>query len=477
MSDAIIIGSGPNGLAAAIVLARAGLSVTVYEAASQIGGGTRSQELTLPGFMHDVFSSVHPLGLASPFFRELPLADHGLEWVHPELPVAHPFDDGTAAFLARSVDETDAGLGEGGAWRRLMSPLVNQWDALLDAVLGPPRWPRNPVVMGRFGMRALLPSNVLARIAFSRVKTRDMFSGLAAHSTLPLESPASAAFGMLLGACGHAVGWPFPRGGAQRIAEALASYLHSLGGKIETGVRVNSLAELPPARAILCDITPRQLLKIGGNGLPDGYRRKLEHYRYGCAAFKVDWALDAPIPWTAETCCHAGTLHLGGSMEEIAVSERAAWDGRHAERPFVLLAQHSLFDPTRAPAGKHTAWGYCHLPNGSSVNMLDRIETQIERFAPGFRECILGRSVLSPAALEERNSNLVGGDINGGAPSLPQLFFRPTAQMYRTPVKGLYLCSSSTPPGGGVHGMCGYWAAKWALQDMGAVRPQRKTQS
>jgi phytoene dehydrogenase-like protein len=323
--------------------------------------------------------------------------------------------------------------------------------------------------MARFGMRALLPASILARIAFSYPASRSLFAGLAAHSTLPLESAASAAFGMLLGACGHAVGWPFPRGGAQRIADALASYLRGLGGKIETGVSIHSLDELPPARAILCEITPKQLLKIGGRRLPGWYRRKLERFRYGVGAFKLDWALDAPIPWAAESCRRAGTLHLGGSLEEIARSERAAWNGQHAEQPFVLLAQHTVFDATRAPAGKHTAWAYCHVPNGSAVNFVDRIEAQIERFAPGFRERILGRSVLSPSALERHNPNIIGGDINGGAPNLPQLFLRPTAQMYRTPVKGLYLCSSSTPPGGGIHGMCGYWAAQWALEDMGVV--------
>jgi phytoene dehydrogenase-like protein len=467
MSDAIVIGSGPNGLAAAIELARAGLSVTVYEAASRIGGGTRSEPLTLPGFVHDVCSSIHPFCAGSPFFAGLPLAQHGLEWVHPEIPLAHPFDDGSAARLERSADATDAALGEGGSWRRLMEPLVRHWDDLLEAVLGPLHWPRNPLVMARFGIRALLPASILAKVAFSRAQSRALFAGLAAHSTLPLESPAGAAFGMMLAASGHAVGWPFPRGGAQRITDALASYLRSLGGKIETGARVNSLEDLPPARAILCEITPRQLLKLGGKRLPHWYRRKLERFRYGSAAFKVDWALDAPIPWSAEACRRAGTLHLGGSLEEIAVCERAAWHGHYVGQPFVLLAQHTVFDPTRAPAGKHTAWGYCHVPNGSNVNMLERIEAQIERFAPGFRERILARSVLSPGALEEHNPNLVGGDFNGGAPHLPQLFLRPTAQMYRTPVKGLYLCSSSTPPGGGVHGMCGYWAARWALRDLG----------
>jgi len=474
MSDAIVIGSGPNGLAAAIVLARAGLSVTVYEAATKIGGGARSEQLTLPGFIHDVCSAIHPLALASPFLRQLPLGEHGLEWVHPEISLAHPFDDGTAAALERSVDATDAALGENGAWRRLMDPLVQHWDDLLDAVLGPPRWPHDPMTMARFGMRALLPASVLARIAFFREKTRGLFAGLASHSTLPLESPAAAAFGMMLGACGHVVGWPFPRGGAQRISDALASYLRSLGGKIETGTPVHSLDELPHACTILCDVTPKQLLRIGGKRLPESYRRALQRFRYGPGAFKVDWALDAPIPWRSEACRRAGTLHLGGSMEEIAASERAAWNGRHAERPFVLCAQHTVLDCTRAPAGKHTAWGYCHVPNASTVNMLHRIEAQIERFAPGFRERILARSVMPPAALEEHNPNLVGGDINGGAPHLPQLFLRPTARLYRTPVKGLFLCSSSTPPGGGVHGMCGYWAARWALEDLGMRDPSRR---
>jgi phytoene dehydrogenase-like protein len=424
-------------------------------------------QLTLPGFVHDICSAVHPLAVGSPLFRELPLDQHGLEWVHPELPVAHPFDDGTAAGVERSVDTTDAALGENGSWRRLMRPLVENRDGLADAVLGPPHWPRNPLALGRFGMRALLPATVLARTALSRDKTRALFAGLAAHSTLPLESPVSAAFGMLLGACAHAVGWPFPRGGARSISDALASYLRRLGGKIETSMRINSLDELPPARVVLCDITPRQLLRIAGKRLPDGYRRKLERDRYGCGAFKVDWALDGPIPWTSESCRRAGTIHLGGSMEEIAASERAAWNGPPSERPFVLLAQHTLFDPTRAPAGKHTAWAYCHVPNASGVDMESRIEAQIERFAPGFRERILARSVLPPSALEQLNPNLVGGDFNGGAPPLAPLFLRPTARMYRTPVKGLYECSSSTPPGGGVHGMCGYWAARWALEDMG----------
>ncbi len=465
LADAIVIGAGPNGLAAAIVLARAGLSVTVYEAAASAGGGARSAEVTLPGFVHDIYSGIHPLAIASPFFRTLPLEEHGLEWVQPDSPLAHPFDDGRAAALERGVDQTDAALGEAGRWRRLMAPLVNGWDKLLEDVLAPPHWPRHPIMLARFGARAIFPAASLAR-TFARETTRSLFAGLAAHSFLPLESPVSAAFGMLLGASGHAVGWPFPRGGAQKLSDALASCLRAWGGVIQTGVRVDSLDELPAATVTLCDVTPRQLLRIAGARLPDWYRRKLRRFRYGPGAFKVDWALAAPIPWTAEPCRRAGTLHLGGTLSEIAESERAPWRGEHAEKPFVLLAQHSLFDPTRAPAGKHTAWGYCHVPNGSNFDMLPRIEAQVERFAPGFRERILARSVRGPVELERENANLVGGDINGGAAILAQLLVRPTAQFYRTPKKGLYLCSSSTPPGGGVHGMCGYWAARWALRDL-----------
>ncbi len=466
-TDAVVIGAGPNGLSAAIVLASAGLSVCIYEANAAVGGGLRSQELTLPGFIHDTCSSVYPMGAASPFFRLLPLSEHGLQWIHPPTPLAHPFDDGTAATLERGIDQTDAALGESGRWRRLMQPLVENWGALLEDILGPPHWPRDPLVLARFGLRALLPATVLSRLAFAGEKTRALFAGLAAHSSLPLQRPAAAAFALLLAGAGHAVGWPYVYGGAQSFANALASYLQSLGGRIQTNARVDSLEDLPPARVVLCDITPRQLVRIAGSRLPYAYRRKLSRFRYGPAAFKVDWALDAPVPWTAEACRRAGTLHLGGTQAEIQASESAAWRGQSSQFPTVLFAQHSLFDPTRAPAGKHTAWAYCHVPNGSTTDMLGRIEAQVERFAPGFRERILARSIMGPEALEAHNANLIGGDFNGGALHLPQLFLRPSAQMYRTPAKGLYLCSSSTPPGGGVHGMCGYWAAQWALRDLG----------
>jgi phytoene dehydrogenase-like protein len=464
--DVIVIGSGPNGLAAAITLARAGRSVLVREAEKTIGGGTRSAELTLPGFVHDICSAVHPLGLASPFFRTLPLAEHGLEWIHPPAPLAHPLDDGTAIVLERVVDLTAEALGaDSAAYRSLMNPLVADWAKLDTALLGPLRLPRHPLALARFGLAALRSAYGLASSRFKGERARALFAGLAAHSMLPLELRPSAAFGLVLGITAHAVGWPIPRGGSQKIANALASYLRSLGGEIVTDARVDSVDELPPARAILCDITPRQLLKIAGHRLSAGFRRKLERYRYGPGAYKIDWALDSPIPWKAAKCARADTVHLGGTLEEIAASERAAWEGRQPQKPFVLLAQSSLFDPTRAPPGKHTAWAYCHVPNGSNLDMTERIENQIERFAPGFRSRVLGRSVMAPAQLEQRNANLVGGDINGGVQDLRQLFLRPTARLYSTSSRGLYLCSSSTPPGGGVHGMCGYFAALKALRD------------
>jgi phytoene dehydrogenase-like protein len=465
--DAVVVGAGPNGLAAAIVLARAGRSVLVREANETVGGSARSAELTLPGFVHDVCSAVHPLAAGSPFFRILPLAEHGLEWVSPPAPLAHPFDDGTAAVLERSVEATAVTLGaDAGAYRRLMSPLAADWPLLETALLGPPKLPRHPLALARFGLRALRPARRLAEGWFEGARARALFAGLAAHSFLPLEKVPSAAFGLVLGITGHAVGWPFPRGGAQRIADSLASYFRSLGGEIETGARVGSIDELPPARAVLCDVTPRQLVRLAGDRLPAGYRRKLERYAYGPAAYKVDWALDGPVPWRAKECARAGTVHLGGTLEEVAASERAAWRGEHAEKPFVLVAQPSLFDPTRAPAGKHTLWAYCHVPFGSTFDMTERIERQVERFAPGFRDRVLARSVMSPANLERHNANLVGGDINGGAQTIRQLLTRPTLRLYSTPRKGLYMCSSSTPPGGGVHGMCGHAAARRALRDV-----------
>jgi phytoene dehydrogenase-like protein len=467
LPEAIVVGSGPNGLAAAIALARAGVSVRVLEAEDTVGGGTRSAELTLPGFTHDVCSAIHPLGLASPFFRTIPLEEHGVEWIHSPAPLAHPFDDGTAAVLERSVEETGETLGEdAAAYRRLMAPLVRDVDALLEDLLGPLRVPRHPLALARFGPRAVLPVTTLARLAFRGERARAFLGGLAAHSMLPLTRPPSASFGLVLGLLGHAVGWPLARGGSQRIADALASYLRSLGGAIDTGRRVASLAELEATAAVLLDVTPRQLVAVAGERLPAGYRRRLDGYRYGPGVFKLDWALDGPIPWRAEECTRAATVHLGGTLDEIVASEVGPWRGECAERPYVLLAQQSLFDPTRAPEGKHTAWAYCHVPNGSTVDMAARIEAQVERFAPGFRDRILARSARGPADLERENANYIGGDINGGIADFRQLFTRPVARAspYTTPVPGIYICSSSTPPGGGVHGMCGYWAAKAALR-------------
>ncbi|HKU57616.1 MAG TPA: NAD(P)/FAD-dependent oxidoreductase, partial [Gaiellaceae bacterium] len=449
---------------------QAGLSVRVLEAAETVGGGARSAELTLPGFVHDVCSAIHPLGVASPFFRTLPLADHGLEWIDPPAALSHPFDDGTAAVLERTPEAAVRGLGgDAGRWRRLFAPLARDAERLLEDVLAPLHLPAHPLVLGRFGARALLPAAALARLSFRGEKARGLFAGLAAHSILPLGRPPSAAFGLMLGLLGHGAGWPFAGGGSQRISAALASYLRSLGGEIETGRRVDSLAELGETRVVLLDVTARGLLALAGERLPSGYRRGLERYRYGPGVFKLDWALDGPIPWRAEECARAATVHLGAMLEEIAASEAAPWRGEVAERPYVLLAQQSLFDQARAPAGRHTAWAYCHVPNGSTVDMTERIERQVERFAPGFRDRVLARSALAPADLERRNANCVGGDINGGAATLGQLFTRPVARLspYTTPLPGVFLCSASTPPGGGVHGMCGYHAAQAALRSLG----------
>jgi phytoene dehydrogenase-like protein len=462
MAEAIVVGAGPNGLAAAIALAQAGISVRVIEGEASIGGGCRSAELTLPGFNHDVCSAIHPLALASPFLRTLPLEEHGVEWVQPAAALAHPFDDGTAALLLRSVDETAALLGEDERrYRKVIAPLLERERALLDDLLAPLRLPRHPAALALFSARAALPASMLARRVFRGSRARGLFAGLAAHSMLPLTRVPSSAFGLVLGLLGHSVGWPLARGGSQRLADALTSYLRSLGGEIETGRRIGSLAELGRARPVLLDLTPRQLLALAGDELPAGYRRRLERYRYGPGVFKLDWALDGPIPWRAPECAEAATVHLGASLEEIVASERAPWHGEVAERPFVLLAQQSLFDQTRAPAGKQTAWAYCHVPNGSAADMSERIEAQVERFAPGFRELILARSAMGPAEFEAHNPNNVGGDINGGAADLRQLLARPVARIspYRTPLPGVFLCSSPTPPGGGVHGMCGFHAA------------------
>ncbi len=467
--DAVVVGSGPNGLAAAIRLAQEGLSVLVLEAGETIGGGTRSAELTLPGFVHDVCSAIHPLAAGSPFFQRLHLETHGLHWIQPEFPLAHPLDQGRVVVLRRSLAETAAELaGDGKAYQALVAPLASHWENLAPDLLRPLlHVPRHPLKLACFGWRALRSAAALANSRFAAEPARALFAGLAAHSFLPLEAPASAAFGLVLGALGHATGWPLPRGGAQQIANALASYLGSLGGEVSTRFRVESLDQLPLARAVLLDIGPRQLLRLAAHKLPTSYRRRLERYRYGPGVFKVDYALAEPIPWTAQACSRAGTVHVGGTLEEISAAERDVDAGRPPEKPFVLVAQPSLFDPTRAPVGRHTAWAYCHVPNGCTANLTERIEQQIARFAPGFQDCILARHVLNCEDLESRNANLVGGDINGGAADLWQLLARPvfSPAPYRLPVAGLYLCSSSTPPGGGVHGMCGFHAANLALHD------------
>jgi phytoene dehydrogenase-like protein len=465
--DAVVIGSGPNGLAAAITIAREQRSVLVLEAEATLGGGTRSAERTLPGFVHDVCSAIHPLGIASPFFRSVALTEHGLEWIQPPAALAHPLDDGTAVVLERSLEETGQTLGpDAEAYCRLMAPLVAHAEALFFETLGPLRLPRHPIVLTRFGWRAVRSARGLAEAWFKGPHARALFAGMAAHSILPLERMLTAAVGLMLGVSGHAVGWPVPRGGSQRICDALTAHLRSLGGELVTGWRVQSLTELPLARAYLFDTAPRHLALICGEQLPNRFRQKLERFRHGPGAFKLDWALDGPIPWRAERCRRAATVHLGGTLEEIAAGESAVWRGEHPRRPYLLVAQQSLFDPTRAPEGKQTGWAYCHVPSGSSVDMTEAIERQVERFAPGFRDRILARSALTPADFERHNPNYIGGDISGGVMDVWQLFTRPTARFvpYSTPAKGIFLCSASTPPGGGVHGMCGYFAARAALR-------------
>jgi phytoene dehydrogenase-like protein len=469
---AVVIGSGPNGLTGAIFLARAGFEVVMHEAAEEIGGGTRTAELTLPGFRHDVCSAIHPLGRASPAFREIGL---DLEWVEAPVEAAHPLDDGTAVVLERSIDATAGQLGaDGGPYRSLFGPLAEAWDRIEPVLVGPyPPSPRQVLAVLRLGLQfplaALAAARSLAESRFSTERARALFAGHAAHSMLPLERRPTAGFGLALLLMGHVVGWPFPRGGSQAIADGLAAELRGLGGEILTRSPVD---ELPRADVVLADVVPRELVRIARGRLPERYERELLRYRHGPGAFKLDWALSGPIPWRAEECRRAGTVHLGGTLDEISASEWGAWSGRPSQRPFVLLAQHSLFDPTRAPEGQHTAWAYCHVPNGSSVDMTEAIEAQVERFAPGFRDLVLARSAMGPAELEARNRNLVGGDLNGGAQDLGQLVFRPVRRRvpYRTPLAGVYLCSSSTPPGGGVHGMCGYAAALTALRDMRAPR-------
>jgi phytoene dehydrogenase-like protein len=466
--DAVIVGAGPNGLAAAITLARQDYKVLLLEAKDTVGGGMRSKEVTLPGFCHDICSAIHPLGLASPFLRSLPLEKYGLEWIQPPVALAHPLDGGRAVLIEKSLEATAARLGQDGpAYRRLMAPQADHWDALAQDLLGPlPLPPRHPLLMAGFGLKAIRSASGLAGSLFKGEQARAVFAGMCGHSMLPLEQTITAGFGMMLGGLAHVVGWPLPRHGSQSIANALAAYLGDLGGEIRTSSPVKNLGDLPPGRVILFDLTPRQLLEIAGERLPGRYRRQLEGFRYGPGVFKIDYALDGPIPWGAAGVDRAGTVHVGGTLEEIAAAERAVWRGEIPERPFVLLAQQSLFDPSRAPAGKHTAWAYCHVPHGSTVDMTARIEAQIERFAPGFGELVLRRSTRNAQEMQAYNPNYVGGDINGGVQDLRQFFTRPVARWvpYSTPDKAIYLCSSSTPPGGGVHGMCGYHAARAAMR-------------
>jgi phytoene dehydrogenase-like protein len=463
--DAIVVGAGPNGLAAAIELAKSGKRVCVYEANDVIGGSARSKELTLPGFTHDICSAVHPLALGSPFFKSLSLAQYGLEFIDPPAAVAHPFDDGTALLLHRSIEQTAAQFGvDARSYSRLFEPLVRDWEILAPELLGPIHFPKHPFAMARFGLNAIRSASSFVRSRFKEERTRTFFAGAVAHSCLSLDQMGTTAFGLVLLTLGHVGGWPIPRGGTQKISDALAAYLKDLGGEIVTSVRIQSIDDLAPSRCVLFDLTPRQLLKIVGSRFAANFRNKLDKYRYGPAAFKLDWALDGPVPWRAIECTQAATVHLGGSLAEIEASEKAVWEGKCTDRPYVLVAQPSLFDSSRAPAGKHTLWAYCHVPNNSEIDMTERIENQIERFAPGFRSRILARSVMPPAQLEIHNANLVGGDINGGAATINQLFTRPTFRTYSTPLADVYICSSSTPPGGGVHGMCGYHAAHTALR-------------
>lgn len=466
--DAIVVGSGPNGLAAAIRLQQQGLSVLLVEGKASIGGGLRSAELTLPGFLHDICSAIHPLAMASPFFRSLPLDKFGLHFIIPPVAAAHPLDNGTAAALMQNLSETAATLGEDAqAYTRLLQPIIQNWAHLLPDLLAPLRIPKKPFAFARFGLNALPPASWMAR-SFRTEAAKGLWAGMAAHSIQPLSKLTTSAIALVLMGAAHAGGWGFPQGGAQRLADALGAYFLSLGGEIETNFYVRSLSQLPRAKAVLFDVTPRQLLAIAGHRFSSLYHWQLEKYRYGMGVFKVDWALAEPIPFRAETCQRAGTVHLGGTFQEIAHTEQQTWQGQHPERPFVLLAQQSRFDASRAPAGRQVAWAYCHVPHGSRQDMTEAIERQVERFAPGFRERILARHVMDTAQMEAYNPNYIGGDINGGVIDLGQLFTRPALRWspYRSSARGLYLCSSSTPPGGGVHGMCGYHAAQRVLKDL-----------
>jgi phytoene dehydrogenase-like protein len=468
--EAVVVGAGPNGLAAAVALALAGIPVLVVEASDAVGGGARSAELTLPGFIHDVCSAVHPLGILSPFLRTLPLAEHGLVWRHPRASVAHPLDDGPAVMLRRSLADTCRELGrDGSAWARLVAPFVDEPHALLADAMGPLRFPSHPLLFARFGVRAVWSANRLARLCFREERARAVFAGCAAHSLLPLTQPLTAAIGLMFAFTAHVVDWPVAEGGSGAITRALASYLERLGGRVETGRRIARLAELPDARVVLFDTSPDQLSRIAGDALPAGYRRRLGRYRYGPGVFKLDWALDGPIPWRDPACVEASTVHVGGTLAEICASEDDMYRGRHSERPFLILCQQSEFDPTRAPAGRDTGYAYCHVPYGSTVDMTEAVERQVERFAPGFRDRILARHALGPADLERYNPNYRGGAITGGVADALQLWNRPVTRLdpYATPNPRLFICSAATPPGGGVHGMCGWWAARSALARLG----------
>jgi len=464
--DAVVVGAGPNGLSAAITLQRAGLSVLLLEAKNTIGGGARTMELTLPGFKHDICSAIHPLGAGSPFFQTLPLHQYGLEYIYPPLAAAHPFDDGSAAVLHQSVMETAGLLGsDEQKYIDLLQPIVRDWPILAPKILGPLQWPSNPLAMAKFGLKGLTSATKLAA-GFSTEKTKGLFAGMAAHSIQPLSNMATSAIALVLLATGHIRGWPVAKGGSQAIVDALAAHFKYLGGKIQTGVNVQSMDQLPKANVVLFDITPRQLVKIAGQQLSSLYKWQLSRFKYGMGVFKIDWALGAPIPFTNPECRRAGTIHLGSTFSEIADYEAAAFKGQIGNKPYVLLAQQSIFDSSRAPTGQHTAWAYCHVPFGSIQNMTPLIEDQVERYAPGFRQTILARHCLNAVQMEQYNANYVGGDINGGVLDITQLFTRPVLRPspYQTSTKAIYLCSSSTPPGGGVHGMCGYYAAKKALK-------------
>ncbi|HEY8931117.1 MAG TPA: NAD(P)/FAD-dependent oxidoreductase [Mucilaginibacter sp.] len=466
--DAVVVGSGPNGLAAAIHLQQNGLSVLLIEGKPTIGGGLRTTGLTLPGYMHDICSAVHPMAVGSSFFETLPLAEHGLEYIYPEIDAAHPLDNGDAGILVRSVSKTADLLGnDASAYKSLIMPVVKDWPSIAPDILGPLHYPKHPLAMARFGLPALTSAARLVK-RFETTKARALIGGMSAHSIRPLSGLATSAIALVLMANGHLKGWPIPRGGSVQIANSLASYFKSLGGKIETNIWVTSLQQLPSSRAVLFDVTPRQLLEIAGHKFSAFYKWQLQRYRYGMGVFKIDWALDAPIPFKNEDCRKAGTIHIGNTFEEIASGEQQIWEGAHPETPYVLLAQPSILDATRAPAGKHVAWAYCHVPNGSEKDMTAIIENQVERFAPGFKAIILARHTLNSMQMQDYNPNYIGGDINGGVLDLAQLFTRPALRWspYKTSAKGLYICSSSTPPGGGVHGMCGYNAAKRVLKDL-----------